>query len=67
MALPAWPGLRRAGACATAHPALAKPDIDSPYPLQYYFEITRDPQNITLHPGLGPNLIRQPYYVVRKT
>jgi hypothetical protein len=24
--------------------------VESPYPLQYYFEITRDPQNITLHP-----------------
>ena len=39
--------------------------IDSPYPIQYYFEIERDPKNLTLHPGLGPNLIQQPYYVVR--
>ena len=40
--------------------------IDSPYPLQYYFEIQRDPQNATLYPGLGPNLTQQPYYVVRR-
>ena len=39
---------------------------DSPYPLQYYFEIESSPQNLTLYPGLGPNLIQQPYYVVRK-
>jgi len=38
---------------------------DSPYPLQYYFEIERGPQNVGLYPGLGPNLIQQPYFVVR--
>jgi hypothetical protein len=39
--------------------------VDSPYPIQYYFEIQRDPKNVTLYPGLGPNLTQQPYYVVR--
>lgn len=39
--------------------------INSPYPIQYYFEIERSAKDVTLHPGLGPNLIQQPYYVVR--
>jgi hypothetical protein len=38
---------------------------DSPYPIQYYFEIKRGDQHASLYPGLGPNLIQQPYYVVR--
>jgi len=38
---------------------------DSPYPIQYYFEIERAPQSVMLYPGLGPNLIQQPYYIVR--
>ena len=41
--------------------------IDSPYPLQYYFEISLDPRNVTQYPGLGPELTQQPYYVVRRT
>jgi hypothetical protein len=40
--------------------------IDSPYPIQYYFEIERSAQNVVLYPGLGPNLTQQPYYVVRR-
>jgi hypothetical protein len=39
---------------------------NSPYPLQYYFQIQHDSGNATLHPGLGPNLTNQPYYVVRQ-
>jgi hypothetical protein len=38
---------------------------DSPYPLQYYFEIQRD-EHVSLYPGLGPSLTQQPYFVVRR-
>jgi hypothetical protein len=40
---------------------------NSPYPLQYYFELRRGPASAWLYPGLGPELMDQPYYVVRST
>jgi hypothetical protein len=39
---------------------------DSPFPLQYYFEIKDSPQSASLYPGLGEQLTSQPYFVVRK-
>src|SRR5262249_53418063 len=39
---------------------------NSPYPLQYYFEIKHAPASASLHPGFGPDLTNQPYYVVRQ-
>ena len=38
---------------------------NSPYPLQYYFEIEQGPDSATLYPGLGPDLTNQPYFVVQ--
>ncbi|HEV2390797.1 MAG TPA: twin-arginine translocation signal domain-containing protein [Verrucomicrobiae bacterium] len=38
---------------------------NSPYPLQYYFEIRQDAQNSSLYPGFASNLANQPYFVVR--
>ncbi len=37
----------------------------SPYPLQYYFEV-HEAGGATLDPGFGPELSNQPYYVVRR-
>jgi hypothetical protein len=39
---------------------------DSPFPLQYYFQLRNDLGNTWLYPGLGPSLSQQPYYVVRQ-
>jgi len=39
---------------------------DSPFPLQYYFEFRDGKGKAWMHPGLGPNLNEQPYYVVRR-
>lgn len=39
---------------------------DSPFPLQYYFEISRDGE-VTLSPGLAENLCNKPYYAVRRS
>jgi len=39
---------------------------NSPYPLQYYFELKDGNDLPWLHPGLGPDLCRQPYFVVRE-
>lgn len=38
---------------------------DSPYPLQYYFELKSAPNRAWLHPGFPKDLAGQPYYVVR--
>jgi hypothetical protein len=39
---------------------------DSPFPLQYYFEIHRPDEVPALYPGLGASLMNQPYFVVRQ-
>ena len=36
---------------------------DSPYPLQYYFEL-RTATSATLHPAFNPTLSNQPYFAV---
>ena len=38
---------------------------DSPYPLQYYFELKSAPDRAWLYPGFPADLAGQPYYVVR--
>ncbi len=38
---------------------------DSPYPLEYYFEIKRG-DSAWLYPGFNADLTNQPYYVVRR-
>jgi len=39
---------------------------DSPYPLQYYFEVRESRGKAWLYPGLGRGLTNQPYFVVRR-
>jgi hypothetical protein len=39
---------------------------DSPYPLQYYFEVRDQPESATLYPGFAAELNNQPYFVVRR-
>jgi hypothetical protein len=38
---------------------------DSPYPLQYYFELKSAPDRAWLHPGFPADLAGQPYFVIR--
>jgi len=40
---------------------------DSHYPLQYYFEIRMGEDAVALYPGLGRDLVQQPYFVVRRS
>ncbi len=53
----------RGGTWAASIPAAY---TDSPYPLQYYFEVRESSAKAWLHPGLGPQLTNQPYFVVRR-
>jgi hypothetical protein len=39
---------------------------DSPYPLQYYFEVREAPDKAALFPGFNTTLTNQPYFVVRR-
>jgi len=38
----------------------------SPYPLQYYFELKEGRASAALYPGLGEQLTAQPYFIVRR-
>ena len=37
---------------------------DSPYPLQYYFELKEGPDKAWLYPGFNADLMNQPYFVI---
>jgi len=39
---------------------------DSPYPLEYYFELKQGAASAWLFPGFTPELTNQPYYVIRR-
>lgn len=39
---------------------------NSPYPLQYYFELKEGPETVWLYPGFAADLANQPYFVVRR-
>jgi hypothetical protein len=39
---------------------------DSPYPLQYYFELSEGPEKVWLYPGFTPELTNQPYFLLRR-
>jgi hypothetical protein len=39
---------------------------NSPYPLEYYFEVRERPSSAVLYPGFSAGLNNQPYYVVRR-
>ena len=61
-----WEAVRmdaRGGAWQASVPA---PHTDSPYPLQYYFELKAGGGEAWLHPGFLPDLSGQPYFVLRR-
>ena len=39
---------------------------DSPYPLEYYFELRAGPEEAWLYPGFAADRMNQPYFVVRR-
>ena len=39
---------------------------NSPYPLEYYFELKQGPASAWLYPGFATNLNNQPYFVLRR-
>ena len=55
--------MQRAGSGFTAH--IPGSYTQSPYPLQYYFEL-RTTAAATLHPAFNATLSNQPYYAINK-
>ena len=51
------------GSHAAAIPAAY---TDSPYPLQYYFELRAAPAQAWLHPGFDEQLLNQPYFALQR-
>jgi hypothetical protein len=49
------------------HAAIPSACTDSPYPVQYYFEIKEDSGRASLYPGFAPDLANQPYFVLRQS
>jgi hypothetical protein len=47
------------------HAAIPAEYTDSPYPLQYYFEFKQGAGTAWLYPGFDPDLLNQPYFVLR--
>jgi hypothetical protein len=48
------------------HAAIPADYTDSPFPLQYHFQIRAKSGDVRLHPGLQPGWRGQPYFVVRQ-
>ena len=62
---PAPPTLEMQASGATWRASIPAKYTDSPYPLQYYFEFHEGPAKACLYPGFAPDLLNQPYFVVR--
>lgn len=39
---------------------------NSKYPLEYYFELRKSPEVVSLYPGFNDHLTNQPYFIVRQ-
>ncbi|MGH9342758.1 MAG: hypothetical protein ACRD19_03225, partial [Terriglobia bacterium] len=48
------------------HAVIAGSYTESPYNLQYHFELFGGANRAWLYPGLDPTLSNQPYFVVRQ-
>jgi hypothetical protein len=48
------------------HAAISDQYTQSPYPLQYYFELKEGPETAALYPGFNDKLTGQPYFVARR-
>ncbi|MGD0498411.1 MAG: twin-arginine translocation signal domain-containing protein [Bryobacteraceae bacterium] len=49
------------------HASIPAPYTDSPYPLQYYFELQEAPDKAWFYPGFAPDLANLPYFELHRT
>ena len=62
----AWQETKMEKAGEAFRAVIAAEYADSPFPLQYYFQLRADAGRAWLHPGLNPGWQGQPYFVVRQ-
>jgi hypothetical protein len=62
-----WQTIEMGKAGANLRAVIAAEYTDSPFPLQYYFQIRASAGRAWLHPGLQPGRHGQPYFVVRQS
>jgi hypothetical protein len=60
-----WRTAEMAGASDIYRAEIPGEYTDSPYPLEYYFEVSETPGPPWLHPGFGATWSNQPYFAVR--
>jgi hypothetical protein len=63
----AWEAVDMKRADGAWQAMIPAPYADSPYPLQYHFVLREGMKSAWLYPGLGPELVQQPYFVVRQS
>jgi hypothetical protein len=61
----AWRAVEMTVKRAICRAAIPAEYAEASYPLEYYFELNDGPGRATLFPGLGPELTRQPYFILR--
>ena len=61
-----WQAAEMNGAGGAWRASIPGDYTESPFPLQYYFEVRSASGSAWLHPGFGPDLANQPYFVVRR-
>jgi hypothetical protein len=61
-----WNAVDMTARGAGFHAEIPASYTDSPYPLQYYFELRESAERVSLFPGLGRDLLRQPYFIIRQ-
>jgi hypothetical protein len=61
-----WQEVAMTRAAAAWRASIPASYTDSPYALQYYFRVAQGPQRVWLYPGIGEDLLGQPYFVVRR-
>lgn len=62
-----WQSAEMERAGGDFHAVIAANYTDSPYPLQYYFQIRDNSGQTRLYPGLRPGWHGQPYFFIRQT
>jgi hypothetical protein len=62
-----WQSMAMGMEGVTAHAAIPGQYTNSPFPLQYYFDLRKTVDSVpALYPGLGVSLMNQPYFVVKQ-
>jgi hypothetical protein len=61
-----WVSVDMQGSGGSFNAAIPSDYTQSPYPLQYYFELVRGSESAWMHPAFNSALSNQPYYAVSK-